>query len=103
LREQIHGAFGVGFEVDQLGLRLRKLTLGLIERGLESARVDLEKQIAFLDRLVVLHRDLHNGPGHARRDPDHIEKAFDFGGMAARNGMSATTMAEVTPRATAAV
>ena len=26
------------------------------------------------------------------RDLDHIEKAFDFGGMAARNGMSATTM-----------
>jgi hypothetical protein len=25
------------------------------------------------------------------RDLDHIEKAFDFGGMAARNGMSATT------------
>ncbi len=27
-----------------------------------------------------------------RRDPDHIEKAFAFGGMAARNGMSAATM-----------
>ena len=26
------------------------------------------------------------------RDLDHIEKAFDFGGMAARNGMAATTM-----------
>ena len=26
------------------------------------------------------------------RDLDHIEKAFDFGGMAARNGVSATTM-----------
>ena len=26
------------------------------------------------------------------RDLDHIEKAFDFGGMAARNGMSAATM-----------
>ena len=70
--EEIHGAFGVGFEVDELGLRLRKLTLGLIERGLESARVDLEKQIAFLDRLVVFHRNLHDGPGYAGRDADHI-------------------------------
>jgi 2-methylcitrate dehydratase PrpD len=26
------------------------------------------------------------------RDPDHIEKAFDFGGMPARNGVAAATM-----------
>src|SRR5574341_1598625 len=26
------------------------------------------------------------------RDPDHIEKSFDFGGMPARNGVSAATM-----------
>jgi len=26
------------------------------------------------------------------RDPDHIEKAFDFGGMPARNGVTAATM-----------
>jgi 2-methylcitrate dehydratase PrpD len=28
------------------------------------------------------------------RDPDHVEKAFDFGGMAARNGVTAATMVE---------
>jgi 2-methylcitrate dehydratase PrpD len=28
------------------------------------------------------------------RDPDHVEKAFDFGGMAARNGVAAATMVE---------
>jgi 2-methylcitrate dehydratase PrpD len=28
------------------------------------------------------------------RDPDHIEKAFDFGGMPARNGVYATAMVE---------
>jgi 2-methylcitrate dehydratase PrpD len=28
-----------------------------------------------------------------RRDPDHVEKAFDFSGMAARNGVSAVLMA----------
>jgi len=29
-----------------------------------------------------------------QRDRDHIEKAFDFGGMAARNGVAAATMVE---------
>ncbi len=29
-----------------------------------------------------------------QRDRDHIEKAFDFGGMAARNGVSAATMVQ---------
>jgi 2-methylcitrate dehydratase PrpD len=28
------------------------------------------------------------------RDPDHVEKAFDFGGMPARNGVTAATMVE---------
>ena len=29
-----------------------------------------------------------------QRDPDHIEKAFDFGGMAGRNGVTAATMVQ---------
>jgi 2-methylcitrate dehydratase PrpD len=29
-----------------------------------------------------------------RRDPDHVEKAFDFGGMPAHNGVLAATMVE---------
>ena len=29
------------------------------------------------------------------RDKDHIEKAFDFGGMPARNGVAAATMVEI--------
>lgn len=33
-----------------------------------------------------------SGIGSHVRDPDHIEKAFDFGGMPARNGMAAATM-----------
>jgi 2-methylcitrate dehydratase PrpD len=33
-----------------------------------------------------------SGIGCHVRDPDHIEKAFDFGGMPARNGVSAATM-----------
>ena len=33
-----------------------------------------------------------SGMSSWRRDPDHIEKAFAFGGMPARNGMAAVTM-----------
>jgi 2-methylcitrate dehydratase PrpD len=33
-----------------------------------------------------------SGVGSSVRDADHIEKAFDFGGMPARNGMTAATM-----------
>jgi hypothetical protein len=29
-------------------------------------------------------------------DPDHIEKAFDIGGMGARNGVTAVTMVQAT-------
>jgi 2-methylcitrate dehydratase PrpD len=34
-----------------------------------------------------------SGLAYWMRDPDHIEKAFDFGGMPARNGIAAATMA----------
>jgi 2-methylcitrate dehydratase PrpD len=33
-----------------------------------------------------------SGIGYWTRDPDHIEKAFDFAGMGARNGLMAATM-----------
>ena len=33
-----------------------------------------------------------SGVGSSVRDADHIEKAFDFGGMPARNGITAATM-----------
>jgi 2-methylcitrate dehydratase PrpD len=33
-----------------------------------------------------------SGIGANVRDPDHVEKAFDFGGMPARNGVAAATM-----------
>src|ERR1700676_1731599 len=33
-----------------------------------------------------------SGVGSSVRDADHIEKAFDFGGMPARNGIAAATM-----------
>jgi 2-methylcitrate dehydratase PrpD len=34
-----------------------------------------------------------SGLAYWMRDPDHIEKAFDFGGMPARNGVAAAAMA----------
>jgi 2-methylcitrate dehydratase PrpD len=34
-----------------------------------------------------------SGLAYWMRDPEHIEKAFDFGGMPARNGVAAATMA----------
>ena len=33
-----------------------------------------------------------SGVGCHVRDPEHVEKAFDFGGMPARNGVTAATM-----------
>jgi hypothetical protein len=33
-----------------------------------------------------------SGIGYWTRDPEHIEKSFDFGGMGARNGVMASTM-----------
>jgi 2-methylcitrate dehydratase PrpD len=35
-----------------------------------------------------------SGLAYWMRDPDHIEKAFDFGGMPARNALTAATMVE---------
>jgi hypothetical protein len=33
-----------------------------------------------------------SGIGYWTRDREHVEKAFDFGGMGARNGVTAATM-----------
>ncbi|HWG05836.1 MAG TPA: MmgE/PrpD family protein [Beijerinckiaceae bacterium] len=50
-----------------------------------------------LDRQQVRHTISYaaqqaSGIGYWTRDPDHIEKAFDFAGMGARNGVMAATM-----------
>lgn len=50
-----------------------------------------EKQIPFLLSYCAQQA---SGLGANVRDSDHIEKAFDFGGMPARNGMTAATMVE---------
>ena len=46
--------------------------VGLIHRRPIGARVDLEQQVARLDELVVLDRQLDEGPGDPGRDLDDI-------------------------------
>src|ERR1700674_2490171 len=43
-------------------------------------------------RLLSYCAQQASGVGASVRDADHIEKAFDFGGMPARNGVTAATM-----------
>ncbi len=51
-------ALQVEIGVGEIGLILRLLGLGLIERCLERARVDLDQRIAFLDELAFPEVDL---------------------------------------------
>ena len=66
----VGGTFGAGAAAGAL--------LGLDER---SAR-----------HLLSFCAQQASGVGSHVRDPEHVEKAFDFGGMPARNGVSAATM-----------
>jgi 2-methylcitrate dehydratase PrpD len=66
----VGGTFGAGAAAGAL--------LGLDERGAQH--------------LLSLCAQQASGVGSHVRDPDHIEKAFDFGGMPARNGVTAATM-----------
>ncbi len=52
--------------------------------GLDARRVRIQLSYAVQQA---------SGLAYWMRDPDHIEKAFDFGGMPARNALSAATMA----------
>ncbi len=52
--------------------RLIELCLGLFERCLVGARVDLEEQIASLHELIVLDRQIDDGTRHAGRDLNHV-------------------------------
>src|SRR5262245_17090633 len=66
----VGGTFGAGAAAGAL--------LGLDERGTRH--------------LLSFCAQQASGVGCHVRDPDHIEKAFDFGGMPARNGVTAATM-----------
>jgi 2-methylcitrate dehydratase PrpD len=66
----VGGTFGAGAAAGAL--------LGLDERGARH--------------LLSFCAQQASGVGSHVRDPDHVEKAFDFGGMPARNGVTAATM-----------
>jgi len=66
----VGGTFGAGAAAGTL--------LGLDERGARH--------------LLSFCAQQASGVGSHVRDPEHVEKAFDFGGMPARNGVSAATM-----------
>ena len=50
-----------------------------------STRAQIRFQLSYIVQQA-------SGLAYWMRDPDHIEKAFDFGGMPARNGVAAATM-----------
>jgi 2-methylcitrate dehydratase PrpD len=66
----VGGTFGAGAAAGAL--------LGLDERGARH--------------LLSFCAQQASGVGSHVRDPEHVEKAFDFGGMPARNGVAAATM-----------
>ena len=66
----VGGTFGAGAAAGAL--------LGLDERGARH--------------LLSFCAQQASGVGCHVRDPEHVEKAFDFGGMPARNGVTAATM-----------
>ena len=66
----VGGTFGAGAAAGSL--------LGLDERGARH--------------LLSFCAQQASGVGCHVRDPEHVEKAFDFGGMPARNGVTAATM-----------
>ena len=51
-------ALQIEIGVGEIGLVLRLLGLGLVERRLERPRIDLDQRIAFLDELAFLEVDL---------------------------------------------
>src|SRR5262249_17994405 len=52
----------------------------------------LELDAAGVRHLLSYCAQQASGVSSNVRDPDHVEKAFDFGGMPARNGVTAATM-----------
>ena len=58
--------------VGEIGLVLRFLGHGLVERRLERSRVDLGQKIALLDHLAFIKRDLHDLAVDARADENGV-------------------------------
>ena len=69
LGEALQVEIGVG----EIGLVLRLLGLGLVERGLERPRIDLDQRIALLDELAFLEGDLVDLAVDAGANQDGVE------------------------------
>ena len=69
LGEALQVEIGVG----EIGLVLRLLGLGLVERRLERPRIDLDQQIALLDELAFLEGDLDDLAVDAGADQHGVE------------------------------
>ena len=45
---------------------------GIVDCGDKGRGIDLKKQVAFFDSLIILNRDLDDRPRHPRSDADHV-------------------------------
>ena len=68
------GALQILVGEDELRLRLGKLSLGLLRRGLVGARIDDEQEIALLHVVSVAERDALHVAVHARTDLDGVDR-----------------------------
>jgi hypothetical protein len=58
--------------LEQGGACARDRGVGLRERQFEARAIDHEQDVAGLDSLIVMHRDLRHQPRHVGRDTDDI-------------------------------
>jgi hypothetical protein len=77
--DQLLPARQIGFRECKIGLRLRQIGFGLIERGLERPLVDGEKKVTLLDELAILEMHVIEIARDARTHLDRIDghKAAD--------------------------
>ena len=70
---ELRGTRQIGLGKCEVGSRLRQIGLGLVERGLERALVDREKEVALLDDLAIAEIDSIEITRHAGAHLDRID------------------------------
>src|SRR3984893_17992652 len=76
LRQEAHVAVKVHARAGELRLILRELPLGLVERRLEGARVDLCEHVPGLHPLAFVERDLQQQSVDPAVDGRGVERAY---------------------------